>query len=86
MTSGLLYSIITMPLEGAKNRMANQKPGVDGKLAYTSTVQTLTSVMKTEGVAGLYKGFLPYYCRCGGHTVSMFLFVQMLRDAYFKYS
>lgn len=29
MSSGLLYSLITMPFESAKNRMAAQKPGPD---------------------------------------------------------
>mmetsp|Transcript_20816 Transcript_20816/g.30816 ORF Transcript_20816/g.30816 Transcript_20816/m.30816 type:complete len:307 (+) Transcript_20816:103-1023(+) len=83
MTSGLLYSLATMPLEASKNRMASQKPDPKtGKLPYTGTLQTLTKVMKQDGFLGFYKGFLPYYLRCGGHTVSMFIFVQLIRDAY----
>ena len=35
-----------------------------------------------EGVLSLWNGFAPYYGRCGGHTVSMFIFVEMLRGAY----
>lgn len=35
MASGLLYSLITMPFETAKNRMAFQKAGPDGKFLYT---------------------------------------------------
>ena len=81
MTSGFIYSIATMPLEVSKNRMANQKK-IHGKLPYTGIVQTLTKISTEEGVLSLYKGFLPYYMRCGGHTVSMFIFVQLLRDAY----
>ena len=34
----------------------------------------------------LYNGFFPYYLRCGGHTVSMFIIVQMLRDYYVSYA
>jgi len=83
MTSGLIYSLATMPLEAAKNRMASQKKDpVTGKLPYTSTVQTLTTVSKQEGFFALYNGFLPYYMRCGGHTVAMFIIVQYLRDFY----
>lgn len=83
MTSGLVYSLATMPLEAAKNRMAFQKPCPDtGKLPYTSTMQLLTTVTKNEGFLALYNGFLPYYMRCGGHTVAMFIAVQMLRDIY----
>jgi len=85
MTSGLLYSIATMPLEAAKNRMASQKPDPEtGKLPYKGTLQTIRSVSAKEGFLALYNGFLPYYARCGGHTVSMFVLVQMLRDAYQK--
>ena len=82
MTSGLIYSIATMPLEASKNRMASQKADKTGKLPYNGILQTLTKVSKEEGFLSLYKGFFPYYIRCGGHTVSMFIFVQLLRDAY----
>jgi len=83
MTSGLIYSLATMPLESSKNRMASQKPDPKtGKLPYTGTLQTLTKVMKQDGFLAFYNGFLPYYLRCGGHTVSMFIFVQLIRDSY----
>ncbi|GMI42005.1 hypothetical protein TrCOL_g1530 [Triparma columacea] len=82
MTSGLIYSLATMPLESAKNRMAGQKPGPDGSLPYTGSLQTISKVIKSEGIRGLYKGYLPYYLRCGGHTVSMFILVQAIRDKY----
>lgn len=85
MTSGLIYSAATMPLEAAKNRMASQKrDATTGKLPYTSTLQTLRAVSQKEGFFALYNGFFPYYIRCGGHTVSMFIIVQVLRDAYMK--
>jgi solute carrier family 25 oxoglutarate transporter 11 len=82
MTSGLIYSLATMPLEAAKNRMAGQKPLADGSMRYTGTVQALTRVAKEEGAMALYKGYLPYYLRCGGHTVTMFIFVQQFRNLY----
>jgi solute carrier family 25 (mitochondrial oxoglutarate transporter), member 11 len=87
MTSGLIYSLATMPLEAAKNRMASQKKDpITGKLPYTGTIQTLTKVMTDNGFLTLYNGFFPYYLRCGGHTVSMFIIVQMLRDAFCLYN
>lgn len=83
MTSGLIYSMATMPLEASKNRMASQKVDpVTGKLPYTSTLQTLRKVTAERGFLTLYNGFFPYYLRCGGHTVSMFILVQVLRDVY----
>lgn len=86
MTSGFIYSVATMPLEVSKNRMANQTKGADGKLPYTGIAQTLTKIASEEGLLSLYKGFLPYAMRCGGHTVSMFIFVQLLRDFYVQYA
>lgn len=83
MSSGLIYSLATMPLEASKNRMASQKPdSTTGKLLYKSTLQTMKTVSANEGFLALYNGFLPYYIRCGGHTVAMFIFVQIMRDYY----
>jgi len=83
MTSGLIYSLVTMPLETAKNRMAFQKiDPVTGILPYRSAVQTISTIAKHEGVLKLWSGFPPYYMRCGGHTVFMFLFVEYLRKSY----
>lgn len=85
MTSGLIYSLATMPLEASKNRMASQRPDkITGKLPYKGIFQTLKKVTVDEGFLTLYHGFFPYYIRCGGHTVTMFIFVQLLRDAYTK--
>ena len=83
MASGLIYSLVTMPLETAKNRMASQKiDPATGKLPFTGTVQTIMKVATTSGVGSLWRGFAPYYLRCGGHTVVMFLAVEYLRKQY----
>ena len=78
MSSGLLYSLITMPFESAKNRMAFQKP-VNGVLIYKGSIQTIQLVAKTDGILSLWNGFLPYYMRCGGHTIVMFMCMEWLR-------
>eukprot|EP00606_Chrysophyceae_sp_TOSAG23-5_P000835 GSChrysophyteH2.ASY1.ANO1.1051.1 assembled CDS len=80
MTSGLLYSIITMPFETCKNRMAFQKvDAATGKLPFTSTPQAIKKIITEEGLLKLWAGFPPYYLRCGGHTVSMFMAIQYVR-------
>lgn len=85
MTSGLLYSIVTNPFETAKNRMAFQKPDpVTGKNLYTGAIQTMSHIAKNEGARFLWAGFLPYYLRCGGHTVLMFMSVEWLRKHVFN--
>ena len=83
MTSGLIYSLLTMPLETAKNRLAFQRPDPStGALLYKSTIQTCSVIVKREGLFSLWNGFPPYYIRCGGHTVTMFLAVDWLRSMY----
>jgi len=82
MSSGLIYSVVTNPLETAKNRMAFQQADKAGKLPYTGTIQTLKKIASEEGTAALWRGFPAYYTRCGGHTVMMFIFVEALRDQY----
>ena len=86
MSAGLIYSLLTMPLETAKNRMAFQTVDAAGKLPYTGTIQTIGSVARAQGPLGLWNGFLPYYARCGGHTVTMFVCVDQLRLMYHKYT
>ena len=82
MSSGLLYSVITMPFEAVKNRMAFQVPTASGELLYRSTFQSMRLVTQKEGFSSLFSGFLPYYGRCGGHTVTMFVAVEQLRKFY----
>ena len=85
MTTGLIYSVATMPLEASKNRMASQKPDpVTKEMPYKGILQTLQKVTADEGFFALYNGFWPYYIRCGGHTVAMFVAIQVLRDFYDK--
>lgn len=82
-SAGLVYSVATMPFESAKNRMAFQQPDpATGKLPYNGLMQTISSVAKTQGAMGLFDGFFPYFMRCGGHTVLMFLCVEQIKDIY----
>lgn len=82
-SAGLLYSLVTNPFETVKNRMAFQKPDpVTGELMYKSTVQTMQLITKNEGAGMLWAGFLPYFLRCGGHTVTMFMVMEWMRKIY----
>ncbi|EOD19879.1 hypothetical protein EMIHUDRAFT_255560 [Emiliania huxleyi CCMP1516] len=54
------------------------------KLPFTGTMQTIGAAARSSmrPIAGL-SGFLAYYRgRCGGHTVTMFVFVDQLRLLY----
>lgn len=83
MTSGLIYSFVTMPFEAVKNRMAFQRPDpVTGKLQYTGMISTWKFIVRNEGVTKLWAGYLPYYLRCGMHTLCMFVSIEFLRRTY----
>lgn len=85
MLSGLLTTIASMPLDIAKTRIQNQKY-VDGKPEYRGTFDVLGRVLRQEGVFALWKGFTPYYCRLGPHTVLTFIFLEQLNQAYFTFA
>jgi solute carrier family 25 oxoglutarate transporter 11 len=79
-SAGFVYSAATLPLDTAKTRMQNQVADVQtGAKAYTSLPQCVRTIARVEGVASLWNGFLPYFARCGGHTVTMFLFLEQYR-------
>ncbi|EDW81149.1 uncharacterized protein Dwil_GK11904 [Drosophila willistoni] len=84
MLSGLLTTITSMPLDIAKTRIQNMKT-IDGKAEYRGTVDVLLRVARQEGVFALWKGFTPYYCRLGPHTVLTFILLEQLNQSYNKY-
>ena len=79
MASGIIYASVTMPFETAKNRMAFQKKDANGVFPYRSAIQTMSTIASKEGIMKLWSGFSPYYIRCGGHTVVMFVTIEYLR-------
>ena len=85
LAAGFVYSAATLPIDLAKTRMQNQRPTASGAMVYKSLPQTITRVASTEGVLSLWNGFLPYFARCGGHTVFMFLFLEQYRKIANKY-
>ncbi|XP_016972031.1 mitochondrial 2-oxoglutarate/malate carrier protein [Drosophila rhopaloa] len=80
MVSGLLTTIASMPLDMAKTRIQQQKSG-----EYKGTMDVLMKVAKNEGVPALWKGFTPYLCRIGPHTVFAFIFLEQLTKAYKRF-
>lgn len=73
-TSGLVYSTVSLPIDNAKTRM--QEQGKGGR--YKGLVGSLITVGREEGVRSLWKGFVPYFSRCAGHTVAMFLVLEQV--------
>uniref|UniRef100_W8BM21 Mitochondrial 2-oxoglutarate/malate carrier protein n=1 Tax=Ceratitis capitata TaxID=7213 RepID=W8BM21_CERCA len=86
MLSGLLTTITSMPLDIAKTRIQNMKTAEGAKPEYRGTVDVLMKVARQEGVLALWKGFTPYFCRLGPHTVLTFIFLEQMNQAYRDYA
>lgn len=84
MFSGFVTTVASMPMDMAKTRIQNQKPGPDGKFEYKGTIDVLTKVGRQEGIFALWKGFTPYFARLGPHTVITFILLEQLNATYSK--
>jgi solute carrier family 25 protein 14/30 len=79
MISGFFCATTTSPVDVVKSRYMNQQ-FQDGKgVMYSSTRDCFVKTIKAEGIAGLYKGWLPNWFRIGPHTVITFLILEQLR-------
>lgn len=83
MMSGFITTVASMPVDIAKTRLQNMKV-VDEKPEYRGTVDVLSRVIRQEGLFALWKGFTPYFCRLGPHTVLTFIFLEQMNTAYNK--
>lgn len=63
-----------------------QQKVVNGKPEYSGMVDVARTLVKTEGVTALWKGFPFYYFRVAPATVLLFIFMEQLKNVYNKYS
>ena len=61
------------------------KISADGKPEYRGSIDVITKVAKQEGIVALWKGFTPYYCRLGPHTVITFILMEQMTVAYTQF-
>eukprot|EP00924_Labyrinthula_sp_SR-Ha-C_P003333 augustus_masked-scaffold_15-processed-gene-6.62-mRNA-1 protein AED:0.04 eAED:0.04 QI:0/-1/0/1/-1/1/1/0/304 len=71
-TAGFFNSLATLPLDTAKTRMQNTTEK-------TNMFRTIGGIIRHEGALSLWNGFIPYFARCAGHTVTMFLFLEQFK-------
>lgn len=58
---------------------------IDGKPEYKGAIDVLLKVGRQEGVFALWKGFTPYFCRLGPHTVLTFIILEQLNQQYSRH-
>jgi dicarboxylate transporter 10 len=71
--AGLVATTVCSPADVVKTRIMNAK-GQGG-----SAFSILTSAVKNEGVAFMFRGWLPSFIRLGPHTIVTFLVLEQLR-------
>lgn len=76
-TSGFCYSVASLPIDLAKSRMQTQAS--QPNLLYRSIPQTLITIARNDGLRALWSGFTPYFARCGGHTIAMFIALEQIK-------
>eukprot|EP00922_Rhytidocystis_sp_ex-Travisia-forbesii_P042979 GHVS01064237.1.p1 GENE.GHVS01064237.1~~GHVS01064237.1.p1 ORF type:complete len:360 (-),score=27.83 GHVS01064237.1:171-1250(-) len=91
-TAGFLYCAASLPIDIAKTRMQNQfnhdVAGDEEAAAsqsqrsqrYRGVFDTMRCVVKSEGIMALWKGFWPYFCRGGSHTIIMFVLLEQMKN------
>ncbi|GAM27251.1 hypothetical protein SAMD00019534_104260, partial [Acytostelium subglobosum LB1] len=78
--AGFVAAVVTSPVDVIKTRIMNQPFDASGHgTMYRSTLDCLTKTLQTEGLHGLYKGFIPNWLRIGPHTLVTFIFYENLR-------
>jgi solute carrier family 25 oxoglutarate transporter 11 len=79
MASGLLCSILSLPVDITKTRLQTMKPDINGKFPYKGGLDCLVKVIKYEGVHALWKGFTPYYLRLGPLTILTLVLLEQFK-------
>nr|XP_006824534.1 PREDICTED: mitochondrial substrate carrier family protein ucpB-like [Saccoglossus kowalevskii] len=82
--ASFMTAVTTSPVDVVKTRIMNQriKGLIKGEYLYKNSLDCFIKTLKSEGLIGLYKGFIPNWMRFGPHTViSFFLFEQFRKFA-----
>ncbi|CAH1100938.1 unnamed protein product [Psylliodes chrysocephalus] len=85
MVGGVGISITMTPFDLIMTRLYNQPIDASGKgLLYTSYMDCVSKIYKTEGISAFYKGVGPMYLRLGPHSVLCLMFWDQLNAIYLK--
>jgi len=84
--SSVVVCVASNPMDTAKVRMQQQVVDpVTGEKPYPNMATTLMKMVSNEGPLALWKGFLPWYIRGGGHTIFLFIFLEEYKKIYQKH-
>ena len=81
LVAGLCVTTCMNPFDVVSTRLYSQQTGTAQlyRSGIWGPVDCLSKVVASEGVLGLYKGWLAHYMRLGPHTVFTFLFLEQFK-------
>ncbi|NXL50823.1 UCP3 protein, partial [Podilymbus podiceps] len=74
--AGFCATVVASPVDVVKTRYMNAGPG-----QYRNVLSCLLALLMQDGLAGLYKGFVPSFLRLGSWNVVMFVTYEQLQRA-----
>lgn len=82
MVAGFVSAVVISPVDLVKTRIMQQAVHPDGRgVLYSSTFDCFWKTLRSEGLQGLYKGFIPVWMRIGPHTIVTFFIFEQLRKS-----
>ncbi|XP_054737260.1 mitochondrial 2-oxoglutarate/malate carrier protein-like [Anastrepha obliqua] len=82
--SGILTATVSLPVDIAKTRIQNMK-AIAGKPEYRGILDVILKISRNEGILALWRGYVPYILRVVPTTILIFVILEQLNTAYFKY-
>ena len=77
--AGFVTAFVTSPVDVIKTRVMYENTYRSERLVYTNVCSCFKKILRTEGILGFYKGFIPNWVRIGPHTIITFLILENLR-------
>jgi len=85
--AGFVAAVCSTPVDLTKTRLMNQPFGPDGKgILYKGMIDCFVKTSKTEGLIGLYKGFIPMWFRLGPWGMTFFITFEQYRRLCWKWT
>ncbi|CAI5484884.1 unnamed protein product [Closterium sp. Yama58-4] len=77
--SGFFASACSLPFDYVKTQIQKQKPGPDGKLPYSSSMDCVLKTLKQGGPLKFYTGFATYCIRIAPHVMLTWIFLNQIQ-------
>ncbi|KAJ1922214.1 hypothetical protein H4219_000076 [Mycoemilia scoparia] len=77
--ASLVATTLSSPFDVIKTRVMNAGAGE----AKQSIVGAFSSILRNEGIGGLFKGWTPSFLRLGPQTIGTFIILEKLREFYY---